>query len=78
MFTRAQRALQTNYRRCLSGNSFRNLRVGQAGLLACLEQSIRAPSAAELETNEKTISLRLHQHLLHSIRAAAKERDVPY
>jgi len=31
-----------------------------------------------LKPSTKTISLRLHQHLLDSIKAAANARDVPY
>lgn len=38
-------------------------------------QSVALPN---LKTTTKTISLRLPQHLLDSIKAAANARDVPY
>ena len=37
-----------------------------------------APARPNLKPSTKTISLRLPQHLLDSIKSAANSRDVPY
>ena len=67
MHTRSEGAIQSSYRRRLSTHEFRNLRLCQAGLLACLEQSNQQSGLVPLNTFNFSAHARTAHKLLYQL-----------
>ncbi len=67
MLTRCEGALQSGYRRRLRAHAFRNLRLCQAGLLACLEQGIQQNGFVSLDTFDFSAYTRTAHELFHQL-----------
>ena len=67
MLTSSEGALQPSDRRCLRTHEFRNLCLCQAGLLACLEQSIQQNGFVSLNTFNFSTYARTAHELLHQL-----------
>lgn len=67
MVTRREGALQSSYCRRLSTHEFRDLRLCQAGLLACLEQSIQQSGLVSLDTFNFSAYARTAHKLLYQL-----------
>ncbi len=67
MLTSSEGALQASDRRCLRTHEFRNLCLCQAGLLACLEQSIQQNGFVSLNTFNFSTHARTAHELLHQL-----------
>ncbi len=67
VLTCSEGALQSSYRRCLRTHEFRNLRLCQACLLACLEQSIQQNGFVSLNTFNFSAHARTAHELLHQL-----------
>ena len=65
MLTRCEGALQSSYCRRLRAHEFRNLRLCQAGLLACLEQGVQQNGFVSLNTFDFGAYTRTAHELFH-------------